>query len=514
MPVINFNFCGTRTSAADNGVATNQAIKKFEDHLILTGVGALEKTDKEANIYYPTPGTYYRGADGKRVKSYFRMAGSYAYAGSILTPLRAGAVRGSGEEDNLNFSLGEVADWLSKNSNTSEPLTVNISGFSRGGAAAIRFANRLYQKYGEKITVNLYIQDPNAGYGRHGSLRKISVPPNVANAHFTFSKDDRSRFLRSFGLRQYEFLGKETRISSIALPGNHGDQEYLRKKGWPDAAKLNGFLMEQFFNGYGAKLCEGKTLNEQPEIVLGMPQPEDQRNLYGFSEVSNQGKGLHAVMASLMPQNIDPVNIRQQWRQWQGVPGISNLLEAVSAFRNSELKSQGYQFAYHLVADLNQIKYDKNDRRYSQINDTANKAAVLINSLNARKNNDGKIDHQKALEALKNFERTKHCGPAARSREVFGKVVGAAVGVIFGAVFGSVFGCFSGMLRVKTGFIGGALMGAACGAAKGFSKTYGWTSRNITGETTHRAFVFARAAQRENFIEKTAVKLSAAPASP
>ncbi len=241
----NFHFCGTKIHAEHKGSASIEVMNEVKNTVILSGVGSPSKKN------YPTPGTFDTCIKDDKVDKKHR----WYRVTAIYTVL--GFIRGTGEEDNIQHALKHIEKEYNQFTKESKVIPViNISGFSRGGASGIRLANEIYKRYGNRIEVNLFLIDPNAGFGRHHSVRKINIPPCVKNVYFTFSTDETCWYLTSKGLDQYQFLGSSTQMSAIALPGKHQEQDLAKPNQETQAMKQNKNLMKQFFDHYNQNPAE------------------------------------------------------------------------------------------------------------------------------------------------------------------------------------------------------------------------------------------------------------------
>ena len=239
--------------ATRDGLASLRAINQFENRLLLSGVGAVHGYDFATSEHYPTPGMFDVDAELKR-----QLRASWFCAHGARAHRVAGWVWGYGETDNRAFAMQHI-DKKMRSIDRRRTVHINLSGYSRGGAAAIHLANMSYKKYGQQIQFNLFLIDPNPGPGRHHHQQKKNIPPNVSRLIFAFNRDESIWLFRSRGLSHYRLNQTKTAVSALYLSGNHLEQEQLPLRREPgekvvclSPSEINQYFLELFFESYGA----------------------------------------------------------------------------------------------------------------------------------------------------------------------------------------------------------------------------------------------------------------------
>lgn len=289
-PDMIIDFQGTWVSDLKKGLPVKETASQFStdknvEALFLPGAGAETKTNDGKTSYTPGTATFkLEGTDNEK-----KVTQIPKKFGPKLFYRVAGYIRGTGEEDNLKLALAHIQVLFEKKNKDKkelddkkqETIHLKLSGFSRGGASAIALANEIYKRYGNRITVDLFVSDPNPGFGRVDSSRKTNIPPNVKKAIFSFSAKKPSFFASLFslrapkyGLENYIFTNPMTKVSAYCFSGSHRDQNLLLRnseKKNPNpvtiAAHDNAILMQHFLND--SNVTEGELQSLQKEIKSG-----------------------------------------------------------------------------------------------------------------------------------------------------------------------------------------------------------------------------------------------------
>lgn len=479
MPIINFCFCGTGLNPARPGLATVNASKQFEDTILLPGPGSDTKIDAESKTTYYAPGTYKHGQDGKPTPRH--TGPTSLFAGK----LSLGYLRGTGEDDNIEYCVQEIAARQQQVSHD-EKIVINLVGYSRGAASAIRLANKLYELYGNTVEVNLYLMDPNAGFGRHNSLRKTNIPPNVANAYFAFSLDDKSKIYKSRGLAQYHFHGN-TQVTSIGLPGDHEQQELTRRGETPPlAAQCNEHYIFEFLKQHGA-------IEKDSAVPPIIPILSDKLESLQASQEVFATKGLND---NVLHSSMRLPFILQQFSIISSQPDcLSHFVDVINQIDPSEIKFR--QYSYLLLCELSaDYRNAKNDLERQSILLAAEKATEVVSIYNVIVVMQKDPEHNQALlsqnivdltQAINDFAAAVQIDTISHSvKATAAKLVGCVIGSV-AAILGGVVGFIAGVRNLFSAD-GGCIATAIEWGARGFTIAKRATERNLNDNSIEDKF--------------------------
>lgn len=447
---LNIAFLGTGTGAGDYTVTkfvmNDVRGRQQKPTLILAGVGAAASKPKNAEdddkTSYLTPGTFAVDEQGKQKKK---------FGISSLFYRLAGLIRGTGEKSNIELSVAAIRAQLAKKKDGK--ILINLTGFSRGGSSAIRLMNRCYELFGYRVQFNAMIRDPNAGFGRHSSPRKINFPPNVGNVYFVFSSEDPGNLLASKGLAQYVFADPKTRVSAIQLMGGHIRQEC--DLGTPEYDQ-NKYYLGTFFEDQ-KKLHQNMLADQNNKSNASFVNQDVNPN---FKFFNTELGALNNPTKNNLGSLLNVIDFSAEIESYQDK---KDLLLA--------LQYQCYQLYCELWRDF------QDPAKRASITAVAKQVSVTIDAFKKELKDPSK-DKQNLQSAVVKLEETfKINSVSDRIRTMLGKVVGV-ISAIVGCVLGLVGGFFAGITY-------GGLPGAAIGAAKTAKAAYK-VSGKIAGKAHQR----------------------------
>lgn len=446
-PILNISFCGTNVPATRTTAASLVAVRQFDDHLIVSGVAAPDAYDPETGLHYPMPGTYDVDFQLKQ-----RIRHPWMNQNFSLIQRSAGFLWGEGERDNLNYAMLHVKKRM-KEVPSGKRVTINLAGYSRGGAAAVHFANDLYLQYGNRVRINLFILDPNAGVGRQNFQAKKRVPPNVDNFYVVFNRLEKMSFLKPLNIPHYNFENPKTHVTALHVEGDHIEQEQLRDDGEMCGAKVNQQLLEMFYDSYGAKRKSGL----EPKAFSLKDNAFVRKGFVSF-------KDKETVLDKVI-REITPALGQQSIRQIEENQYLKRFNEETQDFSDERYQELSYYFSY-LLNEINQdhVTEEEQEKAALLLQATDN----LIKALTPSKKNT-REQQQRALEAFYDMVRKDRYHPYLI--QIFAHIVGLATGIILGATF-SMIGFCVGLTRFDTfGFaaIPYGVMGFYRGLVAGFS---------------------------------------------
>jgi hypothetical protein len=460
-PILNITFCGTNVEATRVNSGSLRATRQFEDHLILSGVGAPDCYDEKNDEHYPTPGTDRFDAQLKRHARSPWMNQHFS-----LIQRGSGYFWGEGERSNLSLAMKHV-DRKMEYMRHDETVTVNLSGYSRGGAASIHFANMLYRQYGNRIRVNLFVIDPNAGLGRQNFQMKKHVPHNVDNMYVIFNKREKIPFFQSLNIPHYFFMNPKTSVTSLYVEGDHVEQDCIyNDKEELSAAKTNQHLLELFYDSYGAK-------RKQPAS-----------GLYSFKSNDFVKKGFVSSKAKETPLDIAIRDIQPSDEKFEPKPVEENTYFAQFNQEIRHLKDRNYsELSYYFAHLLSEIERGENKTPEEQeqaaliLQATDNLISAMTPSKNFTKN-----QKQAALVEFQSVVRKGHYSDIIV--QLAAHIAGLVTGILLGVTFG-VCGFFAGFTRIDTlglASIPYAAMGTYNGVVAGFE----WGKNQVLGHQNER----------------------------
>ncbi len=454
-PILNISFCGTNVPATRSTAASLVAIRQFDNHLIVSGVAAPDAYDPETGLHYPIPGTYDVDFQLKQRIRYPWMNQNFS-----LVQRCAGFLWGEGEGDNLNYAMLHVRKCM-KDVPPNKRVTINLAGYSRGGAAAVHFANDLYRKYGNRVRVNLFILDPNAGIGRQHFQAKKRIPSNVDNFYVVFNRLEKMSLLKPLNIPHYNFSNPKTHVTALHVEGDHIEQEQLRDDGEMCGAKVNQQLLEMFYDSYGAKRKSGfesKIYSLKDNVFVRK----------GFVSFKDKETVLDQAI-----REITPVLGQQSLRQIEENEYLKQFNEETQDFSDERYRELSYYFSYF----LNEI-----DKEHTTVEEQEKAALLLqatdnlIKALTPSKKYTPK-QQQKALEAFYQMVCKDRYHPYLI--QIFAHIVALATGIILGTTF-SMIGFCIGLTRLDTfGFA--AIPYGAIGFYRGFVAGFSWGKYQMLG---------------------------------
>ncbi len=359
-----------------------------------------------------------------------------------------GFLNGSGEDNTIEESVKTVEHLLSQDK-VGEKIKIRLAGYSRGAATAIRLANKLFDRFGDRVEVDLFLMDPVPGFGHESSRRKRILPPTVKNAYFTFSSDEKKSIYRSPKLDHYRF-GPETKVSALMLPGSHQDQDVTpRDTDQPIAAQNNQTLVTDFFQGRDG--LHETMLQKAGEVDINPGSPE-----------------------------------AQKWHDSEGIKHLFNEMQSIPP-EYSEFRKRTHQLFYELLEDYEAAT--KEDKK-NKINSIAENAAICVESTNNYINNPQSEKVAPLKEKLKTFSSTAklHAGKALSLRA--SQFCGVITGIVAG-IFGATLGFIKGITNWRLAFIGGAIVSAGQTAAKKSASAFDGTYRTLTADVKEQEFFHA-----------------------
>jgi hypothetical protein len=463
-PLLNIHFCGTAMDPMRRRLASLEVIKQFEDHLILSGVGAPSVIDKENHIHYPTPGMFDVDDELKRCPK-----DTFFHQHFSMLHRSAGVLWGEGEEDNLRYAMRCLQEKM-KHVPAEKSVHVCVSGYSRGATNVLDFADMVYRQYAERVRLNIFMIDPNAGMGRQHYQHKRNVSSNVDNMYVTFNRHEKILFFQSLTIKHYLLTSPKTALFVMHVDGNHLQQEQLPFNARSDDASpagINRILLESFFESYGAKRI-GPALKRTP--------------LDHHSKIKKEFTSF-----KMQPTSLD-LMIDQLKSKTQDVP-LKRDQNALFEKFNKEAKCSNNRYyselSYHFMHLLNEL------HRMSVTSNTSEreKAAILLQSTNALMEAlTPSLHHDKEAQksALNDFKKHMNIGGYSDFvRQIIARVVGLVMGVLLGLAFGVV-GCLAGFMQPETWGLSSVVY-AGVGMYNGFFAGFDWGKRQVLGHQNARA---------------------------
>ena len=338
-PLLNINFCGTGMEATRPGLASVQAIKQFENRLILSGVGAPSGFDETNNEHYPTPGTFYVDEQLKRQpRSY------WLNDPMVVLQQGAGIAWGAGERDNFALAMTHVQQKMTGIA-AHESVHINVSGYSRGAASALHFANKIYKEYGRRIKINLCLIDPNAGPGLQFNQYKRNIPSTVLNMYVIFNRHERLHTFRSLSPRHYVLTNAQTAFSALYVHGSHLEQEQVPLSDGDtlcSSAGINQRLLELFYASYGAHRLSPAV--ERPLLSTSSHIKK------GFTRVQSEQTAMDVAISQLETL----ANHVEAPLQFDDNAHLTQFNQEISGLNNQHYNDLSYYFM-HLLSEVNRL---------------------------------------------------------------------------------------------------------------------------------------------------------------
>ncbi len=459
--LFNINFCGTNMEATRKNLASIEAIKQFDDCILISGVGAPDGYDETTQEHYPTPGTYYVDQNLKRQMKYPWFNQHFSYVQRL-----AGIAWGEGEKDNLAFAMQHV-DKKMQAVAADEAVHINISGFSRGAAAAIHFANKISRQYGSRIKLNIFLVDPNAGLGRQNYQLKKHIPMNVDNIYIVFNRLEKISLLQSLRLSHYLFTSPKTSVATLYVQGDHLEQEQLPTDD-PirlNAATTNQQLLELFYESYGAVRVKPKGQFFQANAFV------------------HKGFVSHKVKESALDQAIRSIQPIMDKYQSQRTLNNNTYLERfnseIGVLNHPHYSELGYYFM-HLLSEIDREEYKTRAEQ--------ERAACLLQVTNRliRAMTPGecfsKNQKQQALDEFKKCTRENQYNEIIL--QISAHIVGLVIGIFLGLAIATS-GFVVGLMRWETLGLA-SIPYAALGASNGFFSGFTWGKTQVLGHQNER----------------------------
>lgn len=459
-PILNVSFCGTNFEATRQLAASLEAIRQFDDHLILSGVGAIDCYDEKQGTHHPTPGTF---VVDEKLNQHVRSPWMNRHFSAIQRG--AGLLWGEGERNNLSLALMHISKKMEQ-VKSDETVTVNLAGYSRGGASAVHLANLLFRTYGNRVRVNLFLLDPNAGLGRQHFQFKKHIPHNVDNMYVVFNRREKIPFIQSLNIPHYFFMNPKTSVTALYVDGDHLEQEQLLENNEMSPAKTNQHLLELFYTSYGAKRTH----------------PADHQ--YTFKTNEYIKKGFVTMKAQETPLDIAIRDIQSLDEKHAPKLVEENLYLAqfnqeISQLNDCNYRELSYYFS-HLLSEIEQGDYKKpveQERAALLLQATNN----LINAMTPS-NKCTKKQKREALEQFKScIKKNQYNGVLM---QIAAHVIGLISGVFLGVFFG-VSGFFAGLTRIDTLGLA-SIPYAAVGAYSGLCAGFVWGKSQMLGHQNAR----------------------------
>jgi thioesterase domain-containing protein len=454
-PVFNINFCGTNVAATRPTAASLRAIRQFDNHLIISGVAAPDAYDQETGLHYPMPGTY-------EVDEELRQRVRYPWMNQHFSMLQqcAGFLWGEGEDANLNYAMLHVKKRI-KDLAVGEKMMINLTGYSRGAASAVHFANDLYRQYGERIRLNLFIVDPNAGLGRQHFQAKKCIPSNVDNFYVVFNRLETWSFLKPLSIPHYNFRSAKTHVTALHVAEDHVYQEQLLPDDQMCGAKVNQQLIEMFLDSYGAKRKSGEPMKK-----------------YSFKDLPLVQKGFVSFKSKETPldqaiRQMNSVSVQENHRQIQE----NQYLKQFNAETADALIPAYQELSYYFSHFLSEI-----DREYATANEQEQAALLLqatdnlIKALTPSKKYTPE-QQKKALQAFYEIVRKNQYHPYVI--QICAHIVALAAGLISGVAFACTGFCMGLTCFDTFGFA--ALPYTVMGFYRGFNVGFAWGKYQMLG---------------------------------
>lgn len=104
--------------------------------------------------------------------------------------------------------------------NNQLPDKIVLNGHSRGASSCIELSRAIYLKYGDKIKIDMNINDPVPGPLRHGKSKKV-IPPNVESLIITYAANEDSKLFKPQNLHKIFYDKEKTAVTAVVLPTRH-----------------------------------------------------------------------------------------------------------------------------------------------------------------------------------------------------------------------------------------------------------------------------------------------------
>lgn len=170
-------------------------------------------------------------------------------------------VKGISTKDIYHFikDTGEaerVAACIEKLKNAETlPSRIVLNGHSRGAASCLELSRAIYEAFGDKIKVDIIINDPVPGPGGHVDSKKV-IMPNVESLIITYAARENQKYLTPINVNSITFDKSKTLFTAITLDAKH-------KAMSDDVPLINQAFLRSMINGDKIEKLDLKTLTTQ-----------------------------------------------------------------------------------------------------------------------------------------------------------------------------------------------------------------------------------------------------------
>lgn len=203
----------------------------------------------------------------------------------------AGLILGRGWRDNVYKATLILANLQERGIDT-----VNLVGWSRGAVTCLMIANKIYEVFADKITVNIFAVDPVIGGPTSTYPEMFVVPANVANYLAIMATDDCRRtfhptdinILKVLSPKASESFSKRPNIHFLPMPGNHSDVVNVGvTQDLQCGADIIRYLAQKFLVNHGTLLnADGSNYSKQ-DLLKGYEYLKENEEKLGSRAKSN-----------------------------------------------------------------------------------------------------------------------------------------------------------------------------------------------------------------------------------
>lgn len=460
-PLLNISFGGTNNEATCSDWATVQATKQFSNRLLLSGVGSPDGFDKEENEHYPTPGSFDVDEQLKR-----QPRNPSFLMNSLFFQRIPGLLWAAGDLDNLTLAMKHVERKMEE-TRPDESVHINVSGFSRGGTSAIHLSNLLYKKYANRLRVNLFLIDPNAGADKQYFQHKRCISPNVDNFYVVFNQNEFWLPIQSLTLPHFQFTNSQTSITALYAKGGHPDQEQLPAL----SAQANMHLLSLFYQSYGSIRNEPTDVIEESPEQTNVIQTQIQK---GFVKCLNP---------TALDRRIDEINTLDAPLPTPFLNETNaNLVKfstEIQQINHSAYDELNYYFM-HLLSEVERMdtSNESSKKRVQMLKEATNKLMIAMTPSNHFTRDEKK-------QSLHQFNQVfKENNFTGLILEIAACITGLVTGMLLGIAYGAV-GFFAGLTRWETLGLA-AVPYTAIGLYQGCNAGFLWGRRMVLGHENDR----------------------------